>query len=99
MRWPMDGGEPLPIPAWRAGDQPLAFSDDGGALFVSAPGVPIEIERLDLASGRRVPWKTIAPSDAAGLRIVAPTITPDGKHWALSTSRLLTDLYVIGGLR
>ena len=99
MRWPVDGGEPLPIPGWVDGEQPLAFTQDGAGLFVSRAGIPVEIERLDLADGKRIPWKTVAPSDAAGLRIVAPTITPDGKHWALSTSKLLTDLFVVKGLR
>jgi hypothetical protein len=99
MRWPVDGGEPLPIPGWVAGEQPLAFTEDGAGLFVGKAGIPIEIEKLDLTDGRRIPWRTVAPSDAAGLRIVAPTITPDGKHWVLSTSKLLTDLYVVGGLR
>jgi Tol biopolymer transport system component len=99
MRWPVEGGEPLAIPGGRAGDQPLAFTEDGTGLFVSAPGVPVEIERLDLRTGSRVRWNTVAPSDAAGVRIVAPTITPNGKYWALSTSKLLTDLYVVGGLR
>jgi Tol biopolymer transport system component len=98
-RWPMDGGEPLPIPGVVAGDQPLAWTDDGAALFVAGTTVPILITRLELASGKRTLWKTIAPSDAAGLRYATVTITPNGKYWALATAKLLTDLFVVDGLR
>ena len=82
-----------------AGGQPLARADDGTALFVGGDSVPIPIVRLDLATGRRTPWLTIAPSDSAGVRFAAATITPNGKSWALSTAKLLTDLYVVDGLR
>ena len=37
--------------------------------------------------------------DRAGLRYAIATITPSGKYWALSTAKLLTDLYVVEGLR
>jgi hypothetical protein len=56
------------------------------------------ISRLDLSTGRREPWMTIAPTDTAGLRLIAATITPSGKYWMLSTGKLLTDLYVVSGL-
>jgi Tol biopolymer transport system component len=98
-RWPLDGGESLPIPGLIAGDQPLAWTDDGWALFVGGSTVPIVITRLDLATGKRTLWKTISPSDAAGLRYTTVTISPNGKYWAMSTAKLLTDLFVVDGLR
>lgn len=42
---------------------------------------------------------TMAPMDPAGLRYAIVTITPNGKYWALSTAKLLTDLYIVEGLR
>src|SRR5204862_4016801 len=85
LRFKVEGDESLPIPGLIAGDQPLAWTDDGAALFVGGTTVPISITRVDLATGRRTPWKTIAPSDAAGLRYATLTITPNGKYWALAT--------------
>jgi len=99
LRWPVDGGAPLPILGIDAGDLPLAWTDDGAALYVGGSSIPIQISRLDFASGRRTPWKTIAPDDASGLRYVVATITPDGKYWALSVAKLLTDLYLVDGFR
>jgi Tol biopolymer transport system component len=99
LRWPVDGGEPLSIPGLVAGDDPLAWTDDGAALFVGGSTVPIVITRLDLATGKRTLWKTISPSDAAGLRYTTVTISPNGKFWAMATAKLLTDLFVVDGLR
>ena len=95
----MGGGDPLPIPGLLAGDSPLAWTEDGAALFVSGDTNPIPIVRLELATGKRSPWITIAPTDSAGLRYIVPNITPNGKYWTLSIARLLTDLYVVEGLR
>jgi len=99
MRWPIDGGDPLPIPGLTAEDIPMAWYEDGRALFVGTRTVPMPISRLDLSTGRRTAWMTITPADPAGLRLVAATITPDGKYWALSTGKLLTTLFVVSGLR
>jgi WD40 repeat protein len=96
--WPIDGGEARPIPGVRSEDQPLTFSEDGTALLVSGRSMPIQIERLNLTTGQRTPWMTMAPTDRAGLRYALASITPNGKYWALSTAKLLTDLYVVDGL-
>ncbi len=99
LRCPLGGGAPVPVPGLRPGDVPVTFSADGAAVFVAEQGVPIPVVRLDLATGRRTPWLNIAPPDAAGLRIATVSIAPDGRHWALSTARVLTDLYVAEGIR
>jgi dipeptidyl aminopeptidase/acylaminoacyl peptidase len=98
-RWKMAGGDPIPIPGILSNDVPLSYTEDGQGLYVAGRKFPIEIERLDLATGRRTPWLTLAPHSAAGMRFWIPTISPNGKYWALSTGRLLTDLYLVDGLR
>jgi WD40 repeat protein len=98
-RWPIEGGEAIAIPGARAEDQPSTFTEDGAAIFVAGRSLPIAIERLDLATGDRTPWITVEPTDNAGLRYALAAITPNGKYWALSTAKLLTDLFVVEGLR
>jgi dipeptidyl aminopeptidase/acylaminoacyl peptidase len=98
-RWPLAGGSPRPIPGILPDDQPLTFTEDGRAIFVAGRTLPVSIERLDLSSGRRTPWLTLVPENPAGMRYSIPTLTPDGKHWALCTAKLFTDLFVVTGLR
>ncbi len=96
--WPISGGAPTPVPGWTPATVPIGFTADGSALYVVGPGPPWIVERLDLESGRRTPWTSIAPDDVAGMRDAALTISPNGRYWAVGEARLLTDLYVGDGL-
>ena len=54
---------------------------------------------LDLAQRAHdaVDW-TILPAEAAGLRLSWIYVTPNGRFWVHSSSRLLTDLYSVVGV-
>jgi hypothetical protein len=95
------GGEPEPMAARvPRGTYPVQAGTDRRVLFVGEPGVPGRIDRLDLATGQRIPWKTLKPEDPAGVYIVENfTVTPDGQAYAYSYQRYLQDLYVVEGLR
>jgi hypothetical protein len=75
------------------------FTSDGRSLFVAGRGVPIPVAKLDLATGERTPWLSLSPTDAAGIRYATVEMTMDGKHWVFGYSKLLTDLYVVEGLK
>jgi eukaryotic-like serine/threonine-protein kinase len=88
------------VPGLRSGESPIRFSDDGHALLVArGNGLPWVVERMDIATGRRTPAVEIRARDAAGLRLSILDVTPDGRHWVHSYSRLLTDLFVVKGLK
>jgi len=57
------------------------------------------IERQDLATGQRTPAATIRAHDPAGLRLSVFAISPDAKYYVHSYSRLLSDLFVVDGLK
>ncbi|HTO87078.1 MAG TPA: protein kinase [Thermoanaerobaculia bacterium] len=98
--YPAEPGEPHPVPGVAAEDVPLRWSADGRSLYVfrqSAP--PGKIELLDLATGRRTPWKEFRPPDPAGILQVGPVVVaPDGSSYVYSYRRLLDELYVANGL-
>jgi hypothetical protein len=98
---PLEGGEPRPIAGAEPGDLPVRFSADGRSLFLHRGNdIPLTIERLDLASGRKELWKSLQPSDLAGVRAVGPVrLTADGKGYAYNASRFLSSLYVLMGAR
>ncbi len=100
-RFPLDGGEPRPL-AGRIlkPEYPLRAAAGGRSLFVTGTGVPRAVERLDLLTGRRTPWKTLLPEDPAGVVMVGGVfLTPDGEGYAYGYGRFLQDLFVIEGLR
>ncbi len=97
----VEGGAPRQIPGAAAGEFPIRWTADGRALYLSRPQErPAKIYRLDISSGRKELWKEILPSDPAGLYdIPRILLTADGKSYAYSYARLLSELYLVEGLK
>ncbi len=96
----VDGGPSRAVEGLVLGDHLLAWSEDGRSLLVTRGGVPLRIERFELATGRKELWKTLAPPDAAGVFYVGPVlVTRDGRFWAYSVNRTtLSELWQLTGL-
>jgi eukaryotic-like serine/threonine-protein kinase len=79
------------------------WAAEPGRLFVyhyDADRAQTVIDAYDTATARRSRWKTIAPSDPAGLlQVFSVVVTPDGKSYAYGAVRLLSQLYVVSGLK
>jgi Tol biopolymer transport system component len=77
-----------------------SVSPDGRSVLVySATKNPMEVFRVDLASGRRVLFKKIGPADPTGIVFAKGAFTPDGKYYAYCYGRVLDELYAVDGLR
>jgi hypothetical protein len=62
--------------------------------------MPVWIDRIEIATGRRQPWKDLMPSDLAGVAgIRSVVVTPDGKSYAYSFGSAIGSLYLAEGLR
>ncbi len=60
----------------------------------------MQVFGIDVATGRRELWKTIAPADRSGLvAIDGIVMTPDSRSYAYCYERILTSLQVVDGLR
>jgi len=99
--YPLAGGESQAVPGWLPEDIWIAWSADGRSAYVyrdektSAP-----VYRLDVATGKRQLVATLAVNDPAGLSAIAYVrVTPDGKSYAYSYHRELSDLFLVEGLR
>ena len=77
------------------------FTPDGRALYVKERiGRSVRIHRVELETGRRELWKTIAPSDPTGLdEIYAIQISDDGESYYYTFIRKYSDLFMVDGLR
>jgi hypothetical protein len=75
------------------------WTADGKSVFVYQKlNVPTAVDRLDVNSGARVPWKTLHPVHAAVGGLFHVIASPDG-GLAYSYSRTRSELYVIKGLK
>jgi Tol biopolymer transport system component len=95
------GGDPEAVPGLDRGDIPLRWGEEGRSLYVSRRGsLPARIWRVDLARGSRSLAAELAPFDRAGvMNLIAAQVTPDGRTFAYSYSRTLSDLVLVEGLK
>jgi Tol biopolymer transport system component len=99
--YPVNGGEPRPIPGLSEDDEISRWSSDGMSLYVFRHGeLPAKVVRLNLLTGKREPWRDVLPSDPSGVLTITPILlTPDGKSYAYSYPRILSQLFLGTGLK
>jgi hypothetical protein len=104
--FPIQGGDSQLVPTLGPEDMPLQWSDDGRFVYiVDTPQLPrppaVNVFRVELATGARVLWKTLTPSDPVGVEDARETvvITPDAQSYCYSYGRRLGDLFVVDGLK
>jgi hypothetical protein len=62
--------------------------------------LPTQIHRLEIETGQKTLWKQLMPVDPAGVNFVSPIlIAPDGKSYVYGHRRILSDLYLVEGLK
>jgi Tol biopolymer transport system component len=99
--WPVAGGLSRPVRGSEPGDRPISWSADSKSLWLFRRGeVPAHVFRLNVDTGKRQLWKTLMPSDATGVySIIEFRTTPTGHSYFYSYTRLLSQLYLVHGLR
>ncbi len=99
--YPIAGGEPRPIPGWAPEDMWVNWAADGQSAYIYHDDkTSAAVYRLDLNSGRRQQIAMLAPSDVAGVTAVLNVrMTADGKTYAYSFYRELSDLFLVAGAK
>jgi hypothetical protein len=106
--YPIEGGDPRPIPGLETGEAAASWFEDGRSLLVRSAlsrgslvnTIPTRIVRLDIQTGRRLPWLDLEPPDRAGVvGIGSICITPDGRYYTYSYERALSELFLVEGLK
>jgi eukaryotic-like serine/threonine-protein kinase len=99
--YPLEGGEPTALSSLTNQDTPYCWSGDGRFLYVARRReLPRKVDRVEVATGLREPWKELKPSDSAGVVSVGGVhVTPDGKYYVYTYPRSLSDLYLVEGLK
>jgi hypothetical protein len=117
MLFPIHGGDARRVAALKPEDIPLQWSHQGryvyavdnaqgtihaeGVLFEGARSSAVDVFRVEVATGSRALWKTLAPSDPVGVEDMRETlvITPDAQTYCYSYMRRLGGLLVVEGLK
>jgi Tol biopolymer transport system component len=81
---------------------PEHWSADGRSVLILCrrDQRPFRVERLDLASGRRTPWKTLAaPEDLGTGGVTGFVVSNNEDAWVAGYLRAFSELMVIDGLK
>ncbi|MGZ6972167.1 MAG: TolB family protein, partial [Thermoanaerobaculia bacterium] len=99
--YPLDGGEPQPLPGVERGDEILLWSADGRSILVQRHlTLPVRIDRVDVRTGKSTLWREIMPIDRTGMtRPSLVRISRDESTVTYTVQRLLSELYLAEGLR
>jgi hypothetical protein len=86
--YPLEGGEPTALSGLSAEDIPVRFDREVRWLYVYHLGsIPLRVDRYEISSGRREPWREVTPSDNAGLSAITGSCRrPTDRHTPTATS-------------
>lgn len=99
--YPVDDGPARTIPSLTANDQVVGWSHDGRGIRVqSRREIPMRVEHLDVATGRRSLLLVSAPADRAGLLAIGrASLALDPRVYAYGTRVYVSQLFTVEGIR
>ncbi len=93
------GGPLSPVPSLYQGEEPVEWKADSRTLYVWDQRFPARVFGVDVTTGQRAILREVAPADLAGIYWGRVLMTQDASTFLTRTRRLLSDLYVVEGLR
>ena len=101
--WPLDSSGLRPIPGLEPNTGVLGWSPDSSSLYVTPRRGNrriIEVRKLNLATGKTEPWKTIGDASTTGLNTVAGLMfAKDTNAYAYIYIQTLSQAFVVRGLK
>jgi Tol biopolymer transport system component len=101
--WPLDGSGLRAIPGLESGYYIAGWSPDGNSVYAAsslAGQKTCKVYEVNIANGKMQPWKTFGAEAGAGVSNVdAPFFSNDGSAYVYAYSRVLSEAYVVTGLR
>jgi len=98
--YPVDGGEVISVPGVAVGERPVDWLPDGKSLLVARVETPNVIYEVEVSTGKRRPFRTMAVPDGARAEdLSSPIFSADFKSYVYAYTRIASDLYVVEGLK
>ena len=95
----LNGSPPIALQGVEEAEYPVRFANGGKSLLVAnADGRELVLTLVDLAGGKRAPWKKFQSEIAQTTSIVA-IATPDLKYYAYASPQHSSILYIVENLR
>jgi len=94
--YPIAGGTAQPVPGLTEADVLAQWSADGRTVLAYRRAeIPYHLDQVDLATGRRTPFKDLAPTDRVGLLSMRGIfVTDDRRSYAYTAYYQVSSLFV-----
>ena len=93
------GAPARPVLGTSPDDYPVGWMSDGKSIFVASHWweVPLRIQKVDVATGRREDVATLRPGELTGaVQVIQPAVTGDAKSYAYAVRRMASHLFLVG---
>ena len=99
--FPIEGGDPKPIPQTAPGAEPAGWNEDGSAFFVTrGKDEGTAIYSVDVKTGEETLVHEIEPVDPAGIdEFGFALVSADGRAYVYTVHRTLSTLFLVDGLK
>ena len=101
--WPLEGNATRPIPGLEQTYYVFGWSADGGSVYAGSTrtnATTAKVYRVNTATGKMELWRTLGSEASAGVDEMGfPHFSRDGTAYAYSYIRVLSEAYVITGLK
>jgi Tol biopolymer transport system component len=101
--WALDGNSIRLIPGLDSNYSVTGWTPDGGSLYALQNRMSertAKVYKVNIANGKMEPWKTFGAEAGAGVSGVgSPHFSRDGNAYAYVYVRLLSEAYVVTGLK
>jgi hypothetical protein len=101
--WPLDDGGFRPIPGLESKYHVMGWAPDGASVYVAENQRVVKaaaVSRVNIQTGKMEPWRNFGDAPGTGGSPVgAPHLSSDGSAYAYGYERVLSEAYVVTGLR
>jgi eukaryotic-like serine/threonine-protein kinase len=102
--WSLEGGGFRPIPGLESSYSIIGWTPDGESVYVAnnkrLAAKAATVYRVNIQTGKMEPWRTFGEETSAGVSTVAaPHFSRDGTAYAYIYIRVLSEAYVVTGLK
>jgi hypothetical protein len=101
MLYRLEGGGGRPIGSLSLEDNLIRWSPDGRSVFAyRGAQIPLRVDRIDIATGRRTAFAELSPAERAGLvSFLDVSLADDLESYAYVYQRYISTLYLAEGAR
>jgi eukaryotic-like serine/threonine-protein kinase len=98
--YPVEGGDAKSVPGVQVGERPVHWLPDGKSIITATIDAPNVLYEVEISTGKHKPFRTMPiPEGLKAQDLGSPVFSADFKSYVYAYTRIVSDLYVVEGLK